>query len=261
MLKINLPVIILKGIVLLPNNDIRLEFTNDDSKNIIDVAEMFHDNEILVVSTTNTLEDLPNLKNLPKIGVISKITHKMELPNGKTRIIITGERRAKVHEYLNLNNSFEVIESIVSNIPNENIDEKEEMVIIRKLYREVETCVKTIPKMSNSVLSLIINSTNVSKMTDIIAPFLPIENNRLYDYLLETNARTRATLILEDLYKEKELYEIDKKLDANIKKTLDDNQKEFILREKIKTIKKDLGEGSLKDDEIDELREKLSKLK
>lgn len=261
MLKINLPVIILKGIVLLPNNDIRLEFTNDDSKNIIDVAEMFHDNEILVVSTTNTLEDLPNLKNLPKIGVISKITHKMELPNGKTRIIITGERRAKVHEYLNLNNSFEVIESIVSNIPNENIDEKEEMVIIRKLYREVETCVKTIPKMSNSVLSLIINSTNVSKMTDIIAPFLPIENNRLYDYLLETNARTRATLILEDLYKEKELYEIDKKLDANIKKTLDDNQKEFILREKIKTIKKELGEGSLKDDEIDELREKLSKLK
>lgn len=261
MLKINLPVIILKGIVLLPNNDIRLEFTNDDSKNIIDVAEMFHDNEILVVSTTNTLEELPNLKNLPKIGVISKITHKMELPNGKTRIIITGERRAKVHEYLNLNNSFEVIESIVSNIPNENIDEKEEMVIIRKLYREVETCVKTIPKMSNSVLSLIINSTNVSKMTDIIAPFLPIENNRLYDYLLETNARTRATLILEDLYKEKELYEIDKKLDANIKKTLDDNQKEFILREKIKTIKKELGEGSLKDDEIDELREKLSKLK
>lgn len=261
MLKINLPVIILKGIILLPNNDIRLEFTNEDSKNIIDVAEMFHDNEVLVVSTTNIHEEIPNLKNLPKIAVISKITHKMELPNGKTRIIITGEKRAKVHEYLNLNNSFEVIESIVSNIEEEHIEEKEETVIIRKLYREVETCVKTIPKMSNSVLSLIINSTNVSKMTDIIAPFLPIENDRLYDYLIETNQRTRATLILEDLYKEKELYEIDKKLDANIKKTLDDNQKEFILREKLKTIKKELGEGSLKDDEVDELREKLNKLK
>ena len=55
---------------------------------------------------------------------------------------------------------------------------------------------------------------------------------RINEYLLETKSTNRAKLILEDLYKEKELYEIDKKIDSNIKKTLDDNQKEFILREK-----------------------------
>lgn len=261
MIKTNLPVIILKGIVLLPNNDIRLEFNNDDSKNIIDVSEIFHDNEILVVSTMDKFEENPNISKLPKIGVISKITHRMELPNGKTRVIITGIKRAQIHEYLNLNNNFEVIESITSNIDEEKIDEKEEMVIVRKLYRELESYVKTVPNMSNSVLSLIINLTSVSKMTDIIAPFLPIENERLNYYLLEEKATNRAKYILEDIYKEKELYEIDKKLDANIKKTLDENQKEFILREKIKTIKQELGEGSLKDDEIEEIREKMNKQK
>ena len=260
MIKTDLPVILLKGIVLLPNNDIRLEFESDESKNIIDVSELFHDNEILVVSTMESL-DKPDRAKLPKIGVVSKITHKMELPNGKTRVIITGKVRAKVHEYLNLNNSFEVIESIVSNIEEEKLDEQEEMVTIRKLYREIETCVKTIPNMSNSVLSLIINSSDLSKMTDIIAPFLPIENQRLMQYLLETKSIERAKLILEDLYKEKELYEIDKKIDSNIKKTLDDNQKEFILREKIKQIKQELGESNLKDDDVEILKEKLKKLK
>jgi len=259
MIKTDLPVILLKGIILLPNNDIRLEFSNDDSKNIIDVSELFHDSELLVVSTTE-ISDKPDTKRLPKIGVISKITHKMELPNGKTRVIITGEKRAHIHEYLNLNNSFEVLESIVSQIEDEQIDEKEETVMIRKLYREIETCTKTVPNMSNSVLALIINSTNISKMTDIIAPFLPIENNRLNEYLEEEKSTERVKMILEDVYKQKELYEIDKKIDSDIKKTLDENQREFILREKIKIIKQELGEGNYKDDEVAEMKEKLNNL-
>ena len=246
---------------MLPNNDIRLEFNNDDSKNIIDVSELFHENEILVVSNIKLSEKKPDTKDLPTIGVVSRITHKMELPNGKTRVIIKGIYRAKVHEYLNLNNSFEVIESIISRIPDEKLEEKEETVLIKKLYQEVETCAKTIPKMSNSVLSLIINSTNLSKMTDIIVPFLPIETNRQNEYLIEKKSSTRAKMLLEDLYNEKEIYEIDKKIDANIKKTLDDSQKEFILREKIRTIKEELGEANLKDEEIEKLKEKIQKLK
>ena len=261
MIKTDLPVIILKGIILLPNNEIRLEFSNEDSKNIIDVSEMFHENEILVVSTLESFKEKPSIDKLPKIGVISKISHRMELPNGKTRVIITGRKRAQVYEYLNLNNSFEVLESIISPIQNEKIEKQEENAIIRKLYKEIETCVNELPNMSNSVLSLIVNSTDLSKMTDIIAPFLPIENKRLNEYLTETNSTSRAKLILEDLYKEKELYEIDKKIESSVKKNLDNNQKEFILREKLKTIKQELGEENFKDEEIIELKEKLRNLK
>ena len=92
MIKLDLPVIILKGIILLPNNDIRLEFSNDDSKNIIDISEMFHDNKILVVSMLDEKITKPEIDKLPSIGVISTITHRMELPNGKTRVIITGDK-------------------------------------------------------------------------------------------------------------------------------------------------------------------------
>ncbi len=257
MIKSNLPVIILKGIILLPNNDVRLEFSSDDSKNIIDVSEMFHDNKLLVVSTLNIMSTKPEVDELPRIGVISTITHRMELPNGKTRVIIKGEKRAKIHEYLNLNNNFDVLESIISTIEDEKIEEEEEKVIIRKLYRELEECSKKLPNLGNSVLALITNSTNLSKMTDIIAPYLPIEIKRLNEYLDETKQTNRAKYILEDLYKEKELYEIDKKIEANVKKNIDNNQKEFILREKLKTIKEQLGDENYKETEIEEIKEKI----
>lgn len=260
MIKTNLPVIILKGIILLPNNDIRLEFSNDESKNIIDVSEMFHDNELLVVSILDQKQQKLEVEKLPKIGVIATISHRIELPNGKTRVIITGKKRAEIHEYLNLNNNLEVLESIVSSIEKEKIEEQEEQGIIRKLYKEIEISVKKLPNMSNSVMALIINSTDLSKMTDIIAPFLPIDNKRLNEYLIELKSTNRAKFILEDLYKENELYEIDKKIDANVKKSIDNNQKEFILREKIKTIKQELGEENFKDDEINELKEKIQNL-
>ena len=62
MVKSDLPVILLRGIVLLPNNELRLEFDNDESKNIIDLAQVFHENHLLVVSSNDPLEESPDKK-------------------------------------------------------------------------------------------------------------------------------------------------------------------------------------------------------
>ena len=64
MMKTELPVIILRGIILLPNNDIRLEFENDISKNIVDVAELFHDSKVLIISKEDPLEESVDLKGV-----------------------------------------------------------------------------------------------------------------------------------------------------------------------------------------------------
>ncbi len=260
MIKINLPVLLLRGIVLLPHNEIRLEFDSSVSKSIIDVSEMFHDSNILVISNPDLIEENPDLKNLPKIGVISKISNRMELPNGKTRVIITGMRRAKVHEFLNTNKSFDIIESIVSNIEKENLDAVEENILMKKLSRELENFISNIPTMSNSVLNIISSINSLSKLTDVVVPFLPITLNRQNEYLLETNSKVRFEHILEDMYKETQIYEIERNIDIKVKKEIDENQKEYILREKIKTIKEELGDTNSKDIEIESIREKISKL-
>lgn len=260
MIKTNLPVILLRGLILLPNNEIRLEFDNDLSKNIIDVSELFHDNMLLVVSSLNPLEEIPSETDLPKIGVVSKITNKIELPNGKTRIIIKGINRAHVNEYLNLKHPSEVLESIVTNIDEKEIDPKMEKIMINKINRELEVYIKSVSYISNSILSIIPNISKLSNLTDIVVPNILIDNKRLLTYLNEINPMTRGEMILEDIYSEKESFEIEKKIDSKVKKNMDDTQKEYLLREKIKVIKEELGDTSSKDEEIDDLRERINNL-
>ena len=261
LLKTDLPVILLRGIVLLPNNEIRLEFDNEMSRNIIDIAELFHDKNLLVVSNSDPLEEKPDLKDLPKTGVISHISHRMELPNGKTRVIIKGIRRATVYEYLNLNRGEELLEAIIAEKEEQLVSQDKEQVLIRKLFRELEIAVKKIPYLSNSVLSLVVNVNNLSKMTDIITPHLPISLDRMYEYLNTNSVNKRFEMILEDLYRETEIFSIEREIDTKVKEELDNSQKEYLLREKIKLIKEELGEVSSKDDDIDKIRKAIDSLK
>ena len=260
MLKINLPVLLLRGIVLLPNNEIRLEFDNSVSKNIIDVSELFHDGNILVVSNPDLIEEQPDLRNLPKIGVIAKINNKIELPNGKTRVIITGIRRARVHEFLNTNKNFDIMESIVSNIETSKLEQIEENILIQKVSRELEKFIKNVPTMSNSVLGVISHMNSLSKITDVVAPFLPIPLNRLNEYLLETDIKKRCEFLLSDIYKQMQVYKIEKEIDTKVKQGIDESQKEYVLREKIKVIKEELGDTNSKDIEIDLIKQKMLEL-
>ncbi len=257
MKKSELPVIILRGIVLLPNNDIRLEFDNDISKTIIDVAELFHENRVLLVSKEDPLEESVDFDKLPKIGVIARIDHKMELPNGKTRLIITGLKRANVLEYMNNNDNEDILESIVSEVNENRLDSKQEKALIKKLNRELEYYIKSIPYVSNSILSVVNNITDLNKMTDLVVPYLGINQDRMIEYLKEVDPIERLTYILEDIYNETEMYQIEKKIDSKVRKEMDDNQRKFILKEKIKEIKRELGENSVKEAEIKKVEERL----
>ena len=261
MIKTNLPVILLRGLILLPNNEIRLEFDNDLSKNIIDVSELFHDNMLLVVSSLNPLEEIPTEKDLPSIGVVSKIVNKIELPNGKTRVIIKGINRAYVNEYLNLKHPSEVLESIITNIDDKEIESKMEKIMINKIKRELEIYIKKVSYTSNSILSLVPNISRLSKLTDIVVPNILIDNNRLLVYLNESDPMKRGEMILEDIYSEKESFEIEKQIDLKVKKNMEDSQREYLLREKLKLIKEELGDVSSKDDEVESIKEKMVNLK
>jgi ATP-dependent Lon protease len=107
---------------------------------------------------------------------------------------------------------------------------------------------------------MISNVNDLSKMTDIIAPHLPINNKRLQEYLDNFDPISRTGMILEDIYNEIEMYNIEKDIELKVRKEIDNNQKEYLLREKIKVIKEELGDVAFKDDEIDKLRDKINSL-
>ena len=239
----NLPVILLSGTFLMPNNEIKVEFSDEASKNIVDEASYFHKNNVLVVAKDEN-------GNLPKIGTLATVTRKIELPNGQVRATIKGIERINVIEYIDLNGT---LESLVSKIDEVHIDPDEESAIIRKLYTEIEKHTEKVPYMSNSLLSLIADSKDLGKMTDIIVSNLSFEGKTKYKYIIETNPLKRAEMILEDLYKEAQLFDIEDTIDTKVKKELDSYQRDIYLKEKIKLLKRELGEISPKEEEINKV--------
>ncbi len=259
-MKTNLPVIVLKGIILLPYNDIRFEVDTKATSNLMDIVEMFHDNKILVVSQINPLEENPNINQLPKTGVIGTIRNKIDLPNGKTRIVVSGEVRASVIEYVSTSKENDIIESFITPVHVQEVSSNESDVLIRKLHKELENYIIKVSYVSNSILSVIESVKDLSKITDIIAPQLPIDFDRTRQYLNQFSPIKRTEMILEDIYKELEMFNMEKALDKRIRHELESSQREMILREKLKIIKDELGESSLKEDEIINMREKCKTL-
>ena len=250
MKKYNLPVILLNGIILLPNNTLKLEFDSKNTdNNVIDMSLLFHNNYILVVSEYNTNKE---------IGVLAKIKNNLELPNGNTRVEIVGLKRVKIVEFLNLSKTNEPLESIVSEFNLPKIENED--MIISKLKKELKEYIKLIPYVSNSILDVIENEKDLSKFVDIITPNIITDRKRIMEYLKTIEPSKRAEMLLQDIYLEKEKFKIERNLDLKVKKELDDSQKEFILKEKLKFIKEELGEYSSKDIEIESLKEKIDHL-
>ena len=229
------------------------------SDTIIDEALLFHNGKLLVVNQADNLEETFDIKSLPKIGIVSQIVSNIELPNGRVRVIISGLYRTNVVKYLNLKDDNSILESFVEDFKKEEIKDNEEL-LIKKLYKEIESYINHVPYISNSILTVLMNTKSLSEMTDIIVPNLNMPIERMFEYLNEISAVKRNEMLLSDIYKEKQSFEIEKELDLKVKKNIDGNQREFILREKLKNIKEELGDISNKEDELETLRNEIEEL-
>lgn len=254
----NLPVIILKGLVLLPHNDLKIDLDTSAVKDILDEAEFFHNNQLLIINQINNLEENINLKTLPNIGVLAKVTHKIEMPNNKIRFEISGIKRVRVIEYLNIEQN---LESIIEEIEEIFLENENENVYVNKLKRELEEYIHEIPYVGNSILNPIKEINNLSILTDMIAPYISIDSKKLNNYLIELDIKKRFINLLQDIHDEISNFQIETEIDKEIQKEIDKSQKEYILREKIKVIKQELGEESLKEEEIENLYQSVSNLK
>ena len=256
--KAKLPVLVLKGLILLPKNELRLEFDSCFEKEIIDVSITHENSRIFVVTQKDELEETPDITDIPSIGVIAEISSKLELPNGKTRILLKGLVRAISSEYTKTISN--VIVSNLEILDDDDVDPELNMAISRKLKKELDRYIKIMPNISNSVIAQIDSSTTINAITDIIVNYLPLTLERKRNYLECAKSLRRTEMILEDIYQEEALFEIEKRLDAKVKNVLEENQKNYLLREKIKVMKEELGDVTLHDEEIEQLKLKLDEL-
>ena len=259
MVKTNLPVIILKGAVILPYCEFRLDLNNPIDKHILEKKKKNHDSHLLIVSPSNPLEESIEIPDLPKLGVVVKVTMKMAI--GKNiRIIVQGLNRVNVLSYEDYKNETNILSASITSTTQFAMSPMDETALIRKIQKRVEAYINKVPNASNSILSEISNVNSISKVSDITANYLPIDFERRLEYLNTINPYKRVIMLFEDIKTEEEIMELDKKIDVKLKKVLDDSQKEFILREKIKLIREELGDVNSKENDALMLKEKVDKL-
>ncbi len=257
MVETNLPILYLREVVLLPYNEIRLEFTNDNDKEVLSLAEKKYDGHVLLVNLLDPLEEEPDINELPSICVLSKIKSSLALPNGITRVVLTGVSRVSVSRYVNLNGH---LTAFVSDSCGYDYNEMEALALRRILYRKLDEYIDVSPYMSNTVLGRINDVKNIDKLADIIVSELPLEYNDLVKYVSITNPIFRVRTIIEEISKETQTLLLENQIEDSLKVRMEEEQKEYILKEKIRLIKEELGEVDLKEEDINKIRIKMSGL-
>ena len=255
MVETNLPILYLREMVLLPYNEIRLEFTNDEDKKVLSLAEKQHDSHLLLVNLLDPLEEEPDINELPEIGILSKIKSKIDLPNGITRVVLIGIDRVSISSYAKIGNT---LSAFVVPTKEYDYNEIEASALKRILYRKLDEYIDVSPYMSNTVLGRINDVKNISKLSDIIVAELPLEYTDMLKYISITNPMFRIRNIIEDLSKEIETVRLENQIEDNLKIRMEEEQKEYMLKEKIRLIKEELGEVDLKEEDINKIRAKMN---
>ena len=256
MVETNLPVIFLRDVVILPYNELRIELSTPLEKSILKISEHNHDNHLLFINLDDSLEEKPSIRKLPKIGVLGKIKTKLELPNGIVRLVVTGLDRVEVLNYvLNDDDSYE---AFVIPTKDYDYDELEAIALKRILLKDLNDYIEISASISNNVLGRISGVNSLSRLSDIIVFELPFEYNTKVKYIEISNPISRIKNIIRDLNREMETVKLENRIDDDLKERLDEEQKNYILKEKIKLIKEEINEVDIKDNDIVKLNSKIN---
>ena len=252
-----LPVLILNEVIILPNQEIKIDLNNEFSKKVIWASAKNELNKVLVIAPINTLESSPSIEDLPRVGVVAKVKSKVELPNNKLRVIIKGEERVSINKYYQ-NKNTNVLKCSFNVIELPSFSKANETAIQRKLIELTKNYILLNKNVSNSILKTLDERKSLSDITDIITSFLPFSFSKKLLYMETINPLTRAENLINHLNEEILVTKIDRELDEKLTQSIENGQREFILKEKLKEINSEL--GITKENEIASLKEKLSSL-
>jgi len=201
------------------------------------------------------IED-PAAADLHKVGTLAKVHKTVKMPNGNVVIFLEGLQRVNVLELIGLR---PFLRARVEAQPEITGDVDAELEALQRnaqdLFRDV---VSHSPQLSDDLQSVAMNIDDPGRLADFIAGTLPSLSTLLRQELIETpSVRKRLEMLIRELSKELEVLELRSKIHEQVQEQVGQNQREYLLREQMKAIQKELGESDDSTQEIDELRKKM----
>lgn len=253
----NLPTIPLRGIIPIPNNDFRIEVGRKKSLEALEVAEKETLRYVILSIQKNPLIDEPTYSDIHSHGILAMVSMKLKLPNNVYKVKFNLVKRVKITNFISDEKydrvDYEELETI-----NDNADEL--LAASKMILDEIGANVDLINN-GNQILERLSGQTTPEIISDVISFNLKIESDSKYKYVEESNVLKRLKNILIDLNYQELVASIEQKISDDVKKAIDENQKEYILREKLKAIQNELGDKVKKDEEVEQLRKDIIQAK
>jgi ATP-dependent Lon protease len=251
-----LPILPLRDTVLFPNSFMPLAVARESSVRLID--EAISGGKLIGVFTQRdaTVEE-PQQADLYSLGTASHIHKMFKLPDGSLRLIVQGLARLKLEEVTAVRPYLRAKVSLAPEIT-ADIHHLEIDALLRNIRANFQQVVSLSPLLSDDLQTLSANITDPGRLADFIASSLTTISTQVKQEVLETrDVRARLDTLNRVLIKELEVLELGSKIQSQVQSEVGKNQREYFLREQMKAIQKELGEGDDQTREIEELREKI----
>lgn len=249
-----LPLLPLRGLTVFPFMTLYFDVGREKSIKALEEA-MINDQLIFLVAQKDASADSPNTDDIYSIGTISKVKQLLKLQGDTIRVLVEGINRAEVKDIVQ-KDPFFIVEVEEKEI-DENFDDNEVEALKRRLVSIFEEYVKLSGKVSPDTALSVSEINNISQISDIIANNIPLKVEQKQEILSEFHPLRRIEKLLQIIYQETEILEIEKDINSKVRKQIDKVQKEYYLKEQMKAIQSELGDRDGITAEVEEYKARI----
>ena len=251
-----LPILPLRDTVLFPNSFMPLAVARESSIRLIDRA-VAESRLVGVFTQRDAAVEEPGQEDLYAVGTVTHIHKMFKLADGSLRLIVQGLSRVQLDRIVEIQPCILADVHLAKESARDE-DRLEVDALQRNIKNNFQQVVSLSPLLSDDLQSLAANTSEPGKLADFIASSLATIPTETKQQVLETlDIRSRMDELNRILIKELEVLELGSKIQSQVQSEVGKNQREYLLREQLKAIQKELGEGDEQTREIEELREKI----
>ena len=254
-MNIHVPVVATRGIIVFPGQDVMIEVGRQKSLAAVSLSSQSFDSMVWIVCQNEIKVDDPKEANLYKVGTLSKIKV-IRKKDGFMRVTFTGMKRARLVKL------YDQPDMMMADIaPMEEIvgDHQEEGALVRKIVGEFEHMNNLSSAFPADVIHQLSHGVSALTLTDQFAQYFMMDMETKQKLLETPEVNERMLMIIAELEKQQRFSQIESTINDKVKERIDDGQKEYYLREKLKAIKEELGDVSSMTDDSAQLREMIEK--
>lgn len=250
---VQLPLVCTRGVVVFPNQEVIIDVGREKSTRAVEEAQENYQSQVVLVAQRDLALENPDADDVYSFGTLCQIKHIRRM-EGYLRVKFRGMQRVEIHTIINdddmMTTTAEVHEDIMQ-------DGMEEVALIRKIakqFEEIEAVSQTIPK---EMINELAKGVSAPALADQISQLFPFTLEKRQQLLETLGVNDRLYIILQEIESEKELSQIENKINDKVKTRIEESQKEYYLREKMRAIKEELGDVPDTDKDVDAIRKRL----